>query len=65
MYSDNNNIKTQYYESNNQKWQKLWTLNGVYTLNSEIRKLVASKLKENKAKKLVDTDETLMYELND
>lgn len=40
------------------------TLNGVYTKNSEIRKVVASKLKEGKAKLLIDTDETLMYEIN-
>lgn len=39
------------------------TLNGVYTLNSEIKKIVNSKLKEGKAKLIVDTDETLMYEI--
>jgi hypothetical protein len=43
--------------------QKFGTLNGVFTLNSEIKKVVFSKLKENKATKLIDTDETLMYEI--
>lgn len=45
--------------------QKFGTLNGVVTLNSEIRKIVVAKLKENKAIKLIDTDETLMYEIKD
>lgn len=40
------------------------TLNGVLTLNSEIRKIIASKLKEGKAKLLIDTDDTLMYKLS-
>ena len=44
--------------------QTFGTLNGTFTLNSEIRKVVATKLKEGKAKLLIDTDETLMYELN-
>lgn len=45
--------------------EKFGTLNGIITLNSEIRKEVAFKLKEGKAKLLIDTEETLMYELND
>lgn len=45
--------------------QKFGTLNGVITLNYEIKKVVFSKLKENKATKLIDTDETLMYEIKD
>lgn len=43
--------------------EKFGTLNGVITLNSEIRKIVALAIKENKAKKLIDTNETLMYEI--
>lgn len=39
------------------------TLNGVVKSNSEIKKIVFYKLKENKAKLLIDTEETLMYEL--
>lgn len=45
--------------------QKFGTLNGVIISNSEIKKVVFSKLKENKATKLIDTDETLMYELKE
>lgn len=45
--------------------QKFGTLNGIITLNSEIRKIVFAKLRENKATKLIDTDETLMYEINE
>lgn len=45
--------------------QKFGTLNRVITLNSEIKKIVFSKLKENKATKLIDTDETLMYEIKE
>jgi hypothetical protein len=45
--------------------QTFGTLNGVLTLNSEIRKLVFKALKESKATKLIDTDETLMYEINE
>lgn len=40
------------------------TLDGVIKSNTEIKKIVFSKLKENKAKLLIDTEETLMYELN-
>jgi hypothetical protein len=43
--------------------QKFGTLNGALTLNSEIRKVVFKALKENRATKLIDTDETLMYEI--
>jgi len=39
------------------------TLNGVITLNSEIKKLVFEALKKGTAKLLIDTDETLMYEI--
>lgn len=39
------------------------TLDGVIKNNSEIKKIVFSKLKENKAKLLIDTENTLMYEL--
>jgi hypothetical protein len=43
--------------------QKFGTLNGVLTLNSEIKKVVFKAIKENKATKLIDTEETLMYEI--
>ena len=39
------------------------TLNGVITKNDEIRKVVNQHLKQGTAKLLVDTEETLMYEL--
>ena len=39
------------------------TLNGVITKNSEIMTIVNKHIKQGTAKKLVDTDETLMYEL--
>ena len=39
------------------------TLNGVITKNEEIRKVVNQHLKQGTAKLLVDTEETLMYEL--
>jgi hypothetical protein len=39
------------------------TLNGVYTKNSEIMKLVFKHVKLGTAKLLVDSEETLMYEL--
>ena len=41
------------------------TLNGVITKNSEITSLVNKHLKQGTAKKLVDNDETLMYELGE
>jgi len=41
------------------------TLNGVWTKNSEIKKIVNSKLKEGKAKLIIDNEETLMYEINE
>jgi hypothetical protein len=41
------------------------TLNGVITKNSEIMTLVNKHIKQGAAKKLVDTDETLMYELGE
>jgi hypothetical protein len=39
------------------------TLNGVIMKNSEINKVVFTHLKQGTAKLLVDTEETLMYEL--
>jgi len=41
------------------------TLNGVITKNSEILSLVNKHIKQGTAKKLVDNDETLMYELGE
>ena len=41
------------------------TLNGVFTKNEEIRKVVNQHLKQGTAKLLVDTEETLMYELGE
>jgi hypothetical protein len=41
------------------------TLNGVITKNSEIMSLVNKRMKQGTAKKLVDNDETLMYELEE
>ena len=39
------------------------TLNGVITKNEEIRKIVNQHLKKGNAKLLVDTEDTLMYDL--
>lgn len=39
------------------------TLNGVITKNEQIRTIVNQHLKEGKAKLLIDTEDTLMYEL--
>lgn len=41
------------------------TLNGVITKNEKIRKVVNQHLKQGTAKLLVDTEETLMYELGE
>ncbi len=41
------------------------TLNGVITTNIEIRKVVNQHLKKGTAKLLIDTEETLMYELHE
>jgi hypothetical protein len=41
------------------------TLNGVITKNEEIRKVVNQNLKQGTAKLLIDTEETLMYELGE
>ena len=38
-------------------------LNGVITKNEEIRNVVNQHLKQGAARLLIDTDETLMYEL--
>lgn len=43
--------------------QTYGTLNGVMTENTTVRKEINSKLREGKAKLLIDTEETLMYEL--
>lgn len=45
--------------------QTFGTLNGVITKNEEIRKVVNQHLKQGTAKLLVDTEETLMYELGE
>jgi hypothetical protein len=45
--------------------QNFGTLNGVITKNDEIRKVVNNQLKQGTAKLLVDTEETLMYELGE
>lgn len=44
---------------------KFGYLNGVITLNSEIRKIVFAKLKEDKATKIVDTHDLLVYNLQE
>ncbi len=41
------------------------TLNGVFTLNSELQSMVVKALKAGKAKKLVDTENTLMYKITE
>ncbi len=41
------------------------TLNGVITKTEEIRKVVNQHLKQGTAKLLIDTEETLMYELGE
>jgi len=41
------------------------TLGGVITKNDQIRKVVNQCLKQGTARLLVDTNETLMYELGD
>ena len=41
------------------------TLDGIAISNSELFKLIAKHLKQGTAKKLVDTQYTLMYELTD
>lgn len=41
------------------------TLNGVITKNSEIQTVINQHLKTGTAKKLVDTETTLMYELGE
>jgi hypothetical protein len=45
--------------------QTFGTLNGVITKNEEIRKVINQHLKQGTAKLLVDTEETLMYELGE
>lgn len=41
------------------------TINGVITKNEEIRKVVNQHLKNGTAKLVIDTEETLMYELGE
>ncbi len=43
--------------------QTFGTLNGVITINDVIRKVINQHLKQGTAKLLVDTEDTLMYEL--
>jgi hypothetical protein len=43
--------------------QNFGTLNGVITKNSEIQTVINKNIKAGTAKKLIDTKETLMYEL--
>ena len=45
--------------------QNFGTLNGVIAKNEEIRKVINQHLKQGTAKLLVDTDETLMYDLGE
>ena len=45
--------------------QTFGTLNGVITKNEEIRKVINQHLKQGTAKLLIDTEETLMYELGE
>jgi hypothetical protein len=45
--------------------QNFGTLNGVITKNDEIRKVVNQHLKQGTAKLLIDTEETLIYELGE
>jgi hypothetical protein len=45
--------------------QTFGTLNGVILKNEEIRTVVNKSLKEGKAKLLIDTEDTLMYELGE
>jgi hypothetical protein len=45
--------------------QTFGTLNGVIAKNEEIRSVINHHLKQGTAKLLVDTEETLMYELGE
>ena len=45
--------------------QTFGTLNGVIIKNCQIMALVNKHIKQGTAKKLVDTDDTLMYELGE
>ena len=45
--------------------QTFGTINGVITKNNEIQSLINQHLKAGTARKLVDTDTTLMYELGE
>lgn len=41
------------------------TLNGVITNNNQIMKIIIQHLKQGTAKLLIDTEDTLMYELSE
>lgn len=43
--------------------EKFGTIDGVITKNDDIRKLIHQHLKKGSASLIVDTEETLMYEL--
>lgn len=45
--------------------QNYGTIDGVFAKNSEIQSIINKHLKTGTAKKLVDTDDTLMYELTE
>ena len=45
------------------KTSNFGTLNGVITLNSDIRTVINKAIKNGEATKLIDTEETLMYQL--
>lgn len=47
------------------KKQTFGTLDGVWTKNEEVMSVVNAHLKSGSAKLLVDTEETLMYELKE
>ena len=44
--------------------QEFGTKDGVITKNAELRIAVNAALKKGNAKKIIDTDETLMYKIN-
>jgi hypothetical protein len=60
-YINNNKIMTAVIN----RGETFGTLNGVITKNDEIRKVVNQHLKQGTAKLLIDTEETLMYELGE
>jgi hypothetical protein len=56
------NMKTQLAIVN--RGQKFGMLFGVITKNEEIHAIIFKAIKENRAKKIVDTDTTLAYKIN-